>query len=91
MNLNSDTFVQNNAQKGSVFITFGDMIINHHNCSFEENIANFGGDFSSKPEQLRLRIYEVNEAFLYLNNTPIRNLLQSQETVRTFEINSPYS
>ena len=75
-------FIKNNATQGPAFITFGDQVVDYQNSTFEENIRVSGGDFSAKPEKLRLRIYQVNEAFIFTDDVPIHKILQSSETVK---------
>ena len=81
MILENNEFIRNIATQGPVFNTFGDMVIKYENCIFQDNVASFGGDLSAKPDQLRLRIYKVNEAFLYLDDIPIQNMIVHKDTV----------
>jgi len=75
-------FIRNSAVQGSVTASFGDIVLSFENCKFKNNFANYGEDFLSKPKQLRLRVYQVNEAFLYLKQVSIQAMLFSPETVR---------
>jgi len=80
---NSD-FIRNAANIGSVFKSFGDLVISHENCKFENNVAKYGGDFSARPEKLRLRVYQVSEVFIFLSDVSIPNMIKSQDTVSYF-------
>ena len=77
LNLKNDTFNSNDAIRGATIAYSGDMMIYHQNCSFS---FNSGGAFSSKPEKLRLRIYQVDEMFTYLeeNSFSIGTILQTE-------------
>ena len=59
-------------------------MIDHENCKFENNVASYGGDFSARPEKLRLRVYQVSEAFLFLSEVSIPNMIRNQDTVSYF-------
>jgi len=80
--LKNNEFIRNRAVQGSVAASFGDMMLLFENCKFKDNLANHGEDFFAKPEQLRLRVYQVNEAFLYVNKISIQAMILSPETVR---------
>jgi len=79
--LQNNEFIENIADHGPVFNNFGDMVIKYENCKFENNVAKYGSDFYTRPEKLRLRVYKVNEAFLYLEGISIQNMMKNQETV----------
>ena len=80
--LMNNKFIRNSAVQGSVTASFGDIVFSFENCKFKDNLANYGEDFFAKPEQLRLRVYQVNEAFLYVNKISIQTMMFSPETVR---------
>jgi len=80
--LDNNDFINNRAIQGPVLASFGDLVFSHQNCKFDNNNASFGGDFFSNPEQLRLRVYQVTEAFLYIEGIPIQDMILSPETVR---------
>ena len=82
--LSNNEFRRNNAIQGSVSASFGDIVFSYQNCKFKNNNATFGGDFFANPEQLRLIVYQVNEAFLYINDVSIQAMILSPETVRDF-------
>jgi len=66
-------------------------VINYENCNFENNVAKYGNDFSTRPEKLRLRVYKVNEAFLYLDDISIKKIINNQDTViNSIDISNEY-
>jgi len=82
--LDNNNFVNNRAIQGSVSASFGDIVFLYQKCKFNNNNASFGGNFFAKPEQLRLRVFQVNEAFLYINEVSIQAMILSPETVINF-------
>jgi len=80
--LNNNNFINNQAIQGSASASFGDIVFSYQNCKFHNNDPSFGGDFFINPEQLRLRVYQVTEAFLYIEGIPIQDMILSPETVR---------
>jgi len=80
--LSNNEFRLNSAIQGSVSASFGDIVFLYQNCKFNNNNASFGGNFFAKPEHLRLRVFQVNEAFSYINDVSIQAMILSPETVR---------
>jgi len=84
--LNYNKFFRNAAIQGSALAFFGDIAFSDQNCEFKDNIASFGGEIFTKPEQLKLKVYQINEAFLYVKDVSIRTMILSPETVESSTI-----
>jgi len=56
------------------------MNINYSTSSFDKNTAVYGGNVTSIPTSLNLKIYSVNSYFLYLKNITSEDLLSNPST-----------
>lgn len=59
---------ENAADIGSALMALDDYNFDLQNTSFTNNIADYGKAIATKPTYLRLKVYQVDEAFLYLDD-----------------------
>ena len=69
---------------GSVIRTLGDMNFDFNNNVFNNNQAAIGGEIATNPTHVRFVIYEVSEAFLYLDNVSPDYMKNHHGTVNLF-------
>ena len=51
------------------------------NYTYDQNVAQTGGDMATRPTHLQLVIYEVKEAFKYLDQISFNYMLNHLDTV----------
>lgn len=51
-------------------MAFGIMNFERMKSTFSDNKAQYGGNIATYPTQLKVMIYEVDEAFLFLETSP---------------------
>ena len=51
------------------------------NNTYDQNLAQTGGDIATRPTHIRLVIYEVKEVFQYLDHVSCEYMLKHPDTV----------
>jgi len=92
VDLRRSSFIGNHASEGAALIALQEMNLAYSASSFKQNTAVYGGDVASTPTSLRLRIYDFESYFLFINNTSVQDILSSPTTVKIFLfVNSIFS
>ena len=58
-----------------------DMNFRLRNNTYDQNQAQTSGDIATRPTYIQLAIYQVKEAFLYLDDVPFEYMLMHPDTV----------
>lgn len=79
--LNNNVFTENTANVGSVLRALGDMNFIMENNELTDNKAEVGGDIATNPTHVKLTIYKVNEAFVFIDTASFDYIKQYPGTV----------
>jgi len=85
VDLRQSSFTQNNASEGAALITLKEMNFIYSTSIFQGNTAVYGGDITSIPASLRLRIYYFDSYFLYLKDVTAQDILSKSTTVVIYD------
>ena len=81
MSIKGNNFTKNTAKTGPVIRTLGAINFDFMENSVNDNQAVAGGIIASNPISIRLVIYEVKEAFLYIENLSFDYMINHYTTV----------
>ena len=62
-------------------MALGSMNFRLQNNTYEQNLAQTGGDIATRPTHIQLVIYEVKEVFQYLGDVSCEYMLNHSDTV----------
>ena len=85
VDLRQSTFTRNNAVEGAALIALKEMNFAYSTSLFEGNTAVYGGDITSVPASLRLRIYYFDSYFLFLKDITAEDILSNPTTVVIYD------
>ena len=83
VDLKQSTFTGNTASQGAALMAIKEMNFDYSTSLFIKNTADYGGDLTSTPTSLSLKIYYVNPYFLYLKDITPQDLLSHPSTVKS--------
>ena len=84
VDLRQSSFILNNASEGGALIALQEMNLAYSTSSFKQNTAVYGGDVTSMPTSLRLKIYSFESYFLFVDDITAKDLLSNPSTVNNF-------
>ena len=74
-------FTGNIAEIGPALMALNSMNFRLRNNTYNQNLAQTGGDIATRPTHIQLVIYEVKEVFRYLDHVPFTYMLMHPDTV----------
>jgi len=80
--LTQSTFTGNSAEQGASLVSLGAMNYEYSTTTFIRNTAKYGGDLTSVPSSLRLRIFYFDPYFLYFDDITVADLFARPSTVK---------